>query len=59
MNKHFVLPALTFVIGGGIGVICGAKGFAAHLKRYLNSDEYKEYAKKEIDKIFDDLMKKD
>ena len=55
-NKYFVLPVLTFIIGGGIGVVCGVKGFTAYFEHYLQTDECQKYAKKEIDNMFDELI---
>ena len=52
MNKRFIIPAITFIIGGGIGYVCGVKGFVSYLKRYLESDEGKDY----MDKKFREIM---
>ena len=55
-NKYFVLPVLTFIIGGGIGVVCGVKGFTAYFEHYLQTDECQKYVKKKIDNMFDELI---
>lgn len=58
MNKNIIIPVITFVIGGGIGCICGIKGFALYFKHYIKSDECKDYLDKKLEKLCDDLIQK-
>lgn len=56
MNKNLIIPVITFVIGGGIGCVCGVKGFASYFKHYLRSDECKDYLDKRFEKLWNDMI---
>ena len=58
MNKNFIIPALTFTIGGVIGVIGGYKGTLFCMDKYLHSDECRKYLEESIDKFIDSLDRK-
>ena len=58
MNKNFIIPALTFVIGGCIGVIGGYKGTLFYANKYIHSDEFRNFMEEECDKFIDSLDRK-
>lgn len=41
MKYRKIIPVVTFIIGGGIGMKCGAKIILYAQKQYAESDEFK------------------
>lgn len=55
MRKIYIIPAITFIIGGCVGCIAGYKGTIAYGKKYLASDEFSIFMKEQWNEFIDSL----